>query len=498
MKEMSPRRRAGILPRPSPFILFLSILILAAAAGAGAETVPEFSQLQNGLEVILLPIEETDMTALSIAFRGGADAQTAKTAGMFNLLEKVIFRGSASSPGEAEPAGAFEALDAAALAGGAGLDRFSFSFSVDSGLTGQAIDTVAYLFSGLRLESALSDPKALKEAKLAAARSIDETYSSPDAIYSAALLRKMFSSAPWRLDATGADYNIEGATDASLRSLASAWLVPNNAVLILAGGFDPAEALSRIGEAFSSWKKAPDPWKSGPSPLPKPGVARPTMMVYPDPSMAEGKASIEMRYRGPDSASPRLPAAILWGEMVSNPAGRLAQAVVRGMPKWSAPSDLKASCRVSRDSSWISVSATVSLDRKGSLAEAAMNFKETVRGTEMYAVKTNPSYFSAKEYAEAREAFAGERRTAFADPSPAAAFLGNEWIMGGKSQIQEMAGRLEKVTVKDIGAFADEFFMKNLEIVAVRVNPADYANQKKGLDAYGFELITPQKAFWWR
>jgi hypothetical protein len=40
--------------------------------------------------------------------------------------------------------------------------------------------------------------------------------------------------------------------------------------------------------------------------------------------------------------------------------------------------------------------------------------------------------------------------------------------------------------------------MKNLEVVTVRLNPKDYAARKKTFDSYGFEAITPQKAFWWK
>jgi zinc protease len=435
---------------------------------------------------------------MGIVFRSGAEAQTNKTAGLFRLLEQVLFRGAASSPGEPEPAGAIDALDATAFDGGAQADRFGFAFSLSPGMVGQGLDTIAYLFSGLRLETAFSDPQNLDEARSASLLGINQAFSDPTAIYKSAMAKKLFSSAPWRLDIAGADYILNSATEASLKALAAAWLVPNNAVLILAGDFDPETVVPMIGKAFSSWKKGADPWKTPPAAFPKPGVTRPTLMVYPDPSMQPGEALIEMRYRGPDAASTRSPAAELWAEMASQPGSKLAQAISKGLPKWSSPSSISAVYKVSRSASWFSASARILLDTKGSAAESVLTFKEIVRGTEMYAMKTNASYFGQKEYERAKEALLEKRDAMLADPQEAVSRLAGDWVLGGSAWISSWPDRIRKVGSKDITAFADEYFMKNLEVVSIRLGPDDYASRKKSFDSYGFELITPQKAFWWR
>ena len=459
---------------------------------------PTFSTLPNGLEVILLPIPDSKSVSLSIVFRGGADVQTSKNAGLFRLLEQVLFRGTATSPGEPEPAGATEALGAASIGGGTGADRFSLSFLIAPDVLSQGLDTIAYLFSGMRLETAFTDPLALEEARSALILEIDKAYSDPSIVFDSAMSRKLFASAPWRLDAIGADYIANAATEDSLKSLASIWLVPNNAALVITGDFSPETLTPMIEKAFSSWKKAADPWKSPPTAFPKPGITRPTLMVYPDPSVDDGQAAIEMRYRGPDSASLRSAAAALWSEMASRPDSRLAQAVRKGMPKWSAPSSIEAHYELSRSSSWFSVSARLTLDPKANLAESAMTFKEIVRGAEMYAMKTNPGYFLPKDYEQAKEAITGDRVQKLTDPREAGLLLADGWILGGKAWVGSWLDKVTKISSKDLTQFADEYFMKNLEIISVRLSPNDYTSRKKSFDAYGFELITQQKAFWWR
>jgi len=482
---------------PLPDLLSAQVQTPGAERTAQAGALTSFT-LESGMEVILFPLPDSASVLTGIVFRGGADAQTNKTAGLFRLLEHVLFRGTASTPGEPEPSGAMDALGTASLEGGAQTDRFGLSFLVSPDMLGQGLDTIVYLFSGLRLDTAFSDPLALEEARKSSLEEIGSVLSDPGKVFEAAMARKLFATAPWRLDSSGSEPILKAATEDSLRALSAAWLVPNNAVLILAGNFDPLTARPLIEKSFSSWKKAGDPWKTPQAVFPKPGVARPTLAVYPDPSVQPGEAYIEMRYRAPDAGSARSAAAELWAEMAAQPGSRLAMAVSKGMPKWSSPSGLGVRYELSRSASWLSVSARLVLDAKGSLPDSVFTFKEIVRGTEMYAMKTNAGYFTAKEYERAKSALLERRSALLADPQEAATVLADGWILGGSAWIKAWTDRIGKVTSKDIIAFADEYFMKNLEVVAVRLAPAEYTARKKGFDSYAFEQITAQKAFWWR
>lgn len=474
--------------------------VAQAQPAAPAPEAAEFSSftLENGLSVLCQSIPGSGAVSVGIAFRSGADAQTKKTAGLFRLLEHVLFRGDASAPGEDEPAGALESLGATALSGGAVRDRLGFSFTVAPSMVAESMDTIAYLFSKLRLETAFADPKALEEAKKASLADIAAAAAAPESVYEAALAKKLFSTAPWRFDIPGAESVVAGATEEALETLAETWLVPNNAALVLAGDFSPQEIRPAAEKAFASWKKAADPWKVPPSSLPKPGVTRPTTMVYADESVPAGEASLEMRYRGPDAASARSAAAELWAELASLPSGRFMLALEKGMPKATAPSAILARYEASPDAAWFSVSARIKLTASTNAADAAFSFKEVARGAEMYAMKTQAGYFPAKDYEKAKAALLSRRAAALADPAAAGAALADGWILGGAEWPRIWPERIGKVASKDIAAFADEYFMKNLEVVTVRLNPKDYAARKKTFDSYGFEAITPQKAFWWK
>lgn len=465
----------------------------SAAAGA-----PYRKVLDNGLEILVLEQPEADHVRMGIVFRAGATAQTAQTAGLFRLLELVLFRGNATDPGEPEPGGAVEALGAENISGGAKSDRFDFIFDIQSDRVAQGFDTLQSLFSDYRLETALADPAALEEARNAALLSLKEYSTGPDEVYEAAIVRKLFARAPWRFDTAGADYLIRAADGDKLRTLASTWLLPNNAVLIVAGDVDAAKIAVMAETAFGAWKRGSDPWKTAPAAFPKPGVTRPTWMTYPDPSVPQGQASVEMLYRGPDVASTaHYGAAILWEVLAASPTGRLSTAVQKGMPKAAQISTPTVRYRPSRDSSWFSLEFSFKLEGVSTTADRVLSLKEIVRGSEMYAMKTNLSYFSKAEYETARSSLHENRATALMDPARGITILADSWLAGGADQLVRWAERVDRTTSKEVAAFADEYFMRNLEVVALRINPADYAARKKTFDSYGFEQINAAKAFWW-
>ena len=147
-----------------------SATALAPTQGATQGLVPgdiSTFTLGSGMEVLLLPLPGSASVSMSIVFRGGADVQTNKTAGLFRMLEQVLFRGTTTSLGEPEPAGAMDALGAQTVDGGTQADRFGLSFLIPPDMVSQGLDTIAYLFSDLRLETAFSDPLTFEEARSA-------------------------------------------------------------------------------------------------------------------------------------------------------------------------------------------------------------------------------------------------------------------------------------------------------------------------------------------
>jgi zinc protease len=475
------------------FLLTSILAILPAAAE------PQLKTLSNGMTVFLNPIASEENVAIWLAYHAGADAQTAQTAGLFKLLELVLFNGPAASPGTTEPAAAIDVLEPNRIAGGTSLDRFEFGFSVSKEKLIPALDTILYLFSQERREFLLAQTDGVENARQSARALVKDSTIDSDAIHEMAVAKKLFSKAPFRLDVQGADYVLEKADAATLRIFAATWLVPNNAFIAITGNFDTDQIMNLLDERFGQLPKAPNPWPASMAVFPKPGVTRPLFLVFPDSTMPSGMMQVELRYRGPDpKETSSFTALRMLEELANAPTSRFNAAIRKGMPKGAEPKEVRIAYSPNRNASWLSIIASIPLPAGEKPTDIVFSFKELARGTELYMIKSNPAYFSSSEYQAARQSLLEKNMAIQSDPLDAAAHAAALWSWGIPSFIFQETDTIMKTAQKELAQAVDTYIQKNLEVVTVRLNPDLYEASKKVFSSNGFEAVTAQNAFWWR
>ncbi len=460
---------------------------------------PQIKTLENGMTLLLDPIEGQDSIAIVLAYRAGADAQTPQTAGLFTFLEYVLFNGPATKPGIAEPASAIDVLEPSAIEGGVGIDRFEFGFSTKKQNLITALDTIQYLFSRERKDVNLAQSDGIELARQSARALIQNELNDSDQLTNMAINKKLFSRAPYRVDSLGADYILEKADVNQLKALDAKWLVPNNACLAIAGTFDTEMLLPLIEARFGQLPKAQNPWPSSLPILPKPGVTRPTFLVFPDSSIPSGQMRVEIRYRGPDPSSTNAyQASLMLETLADDPTSRFQTAVAKGLPKGTAPENVRIVYVPSRNASWLSIESDLTVPAGKSPADIAFAFKELVRSTELYMMKVNASYFSAAQYQTARTTLLEEKMADAGDPMLSAEHMAALWGYGIPSFLLQESDSIMRSGQKDISELVDTYVQKNLEVVMVRIDPSLYESYKKSFSGYGFETVGPQNSFWWR
>jgi hypothetical protein len=460
---------------------------------------PEIKTLANGLTVFLNPIEGEENVAVVLAFHAGADAQTAPVAGLFKFLEYALFNGPATKPGISEPALAIDVLEPNSIEGGSSIDRFEFGFSSKKENLVPALDTLLYLFSQERREFIFAQTDGIEYARQATRALIQNELSDSDMLSNMAITKKLFAKEPYRLDTLGADYVIEKVDASQLKSFASLWLVPNNACIAIAGGFDKEQVLALVDQRFGQLSKARNPWPAGLATFPKPGVSRPVFLVFPDSGIPTGQMEIEIRYRGPDPKDTHAyTSALMLQELANAPSSRFQTAVRKGMPKDSDPENLRIVYTPTRNSSWLAIESMLSVPAGKRPADLVFTFKELVRSTELYMIKANASYFPAAEYQKARESLLEKKMATQGDPLQSAARMVTLWSWGIPSFLFQESDAIMKSGQKDISQFVDTYVQKNLEVVMVRIDPNLYEANKKNFSSYGFETISNQNALWWR
>ncbi len=482
-------------------LLAFALLILASASLAlGAEEVAGIQglfryKLPNGLEVYAYRDAAVPLVRVQVAFKAGAISQGPETAGLFHLYEHMLFRGTASHPGTAGVKAALASLGVSEWNGGTGAERVDYWITLPSSELSAALAFWADVLAAPSM-----DETALEAEKDVVVQEIRGRAADPDSIYESALDKRLFAKYPWRRDPAGSEKAVRGATVAALRALASTWFVPSNAAVFVGGDVDPEEVRVAATAAFGSWATAPDPWAKAPPPNPRPGVPRPTWVVYPDPSMPEGIGRVETRYRGPDLGYDPASsyAADLWSALVSPPEGRFKTALAANVPKLGGKDSIVASYVSQRDGGWISISSYFVVDPAAPAVDRARAFKERERGFEITSMKADLGYFSAAEYEAARKRLLDYRAMATDTAEGMIETLAFWWAAASVDYYALYPAALAKTGAKEVSAFLDTYIMRNLEVVALRMNPADVDREKRSFSSAGFETVSASNAFWWQ
>jgi zinc protease len=474
------------------------VAALASSSVLGAEEVAGIPglaryKLANGLEVYAYRDAAVPLARVQIVFKAGAIAQSAATAGLFHLYEHMLFRGSAAHPLSAKIKAALAPLGVSELNGGTGTERVDYWITLPSSRVAEGI-----AFWADALSSPSMDAEALASEKDVVAKEIRSRIADPDAIYEAAMTKRLFAKYPWRRDPSGSEAAVRAATPDSLKSIA-AWFAPNNAALLVGGDIDPEEVRKAAEAAFGSWEAGPDPWAKKLAANPRPGVLRPAWAVYPDPSMPEGVGRIEVRYRGPDLASESAAsyAADLWSALVEPGDGRFKSALAKNVPKLSKDS-IVAGYVSQRDGGWISISSYFDVDPASSAVDRARAFKERERGYEITTMKGDASYFSSAQYETAKKSLLADRDMAADTAEGMIETLAFWWAAASVDYYASYPAALANTGAKEVSAFLDTYILRNLEVVALRMNPADVEREKRSFSTAGFETIDPNTAFWWQ
>jgi zinc protease len=480
-------------------LLAAFVLIVSSTLFLGAEEIADIPglsrfRLANGLEVYAYHDATASFARVQMVFKAGAIAQHAETAGLFRLYEYMLFGGPAAHTGSDQIKAALSELGVSEINGGTEAERVDYWLTLPSSNVAAGIDFWAKL-----LASPLTDEAALESEKEAVLDEIRSRTTDPEAIYEAALTRRLFPKYPWRRDPVGSEKTIRAATLSSIKSAVSEWFVPNNAALFVGGDIDPEVVRVAAEASFGSWKAGPDPWAKPLPPNPRPGVPRPTWVIFPDPSVPEGLGRIETRYRGPDLAYDPVGscAADLWSALVAPADGRFKSALVKNVPELKADSIVAAHVS-QRDGALISISSDFDVDAAAFAVSRAQAFKERARGYEITTMKGDPDYFSTADYETARKRLLSDRATATSTTQGMIETLAFWWAASSIDYFAGYPAAIAKTGPKEVAAFLDTYILRNLEIVAIRMNPADVEKGKRSFAASGFDTLSAANAFWWQ
>jgi zinc protease len=212
--------------------------------GPSIQGVTQYS-LENGLKVLLAPDGSKSTTTVNMTYLVGSRMETYGTTGIAHLLEHMVFRGTPAHP---DPMGAFSRLGLAAN-GSTTADRTNYyaSFAANpktlDWYLGWQADSMAH--AGLT-------QKDLSVERTVVRNEMERDHNSPVQSLAQTMRSAAYKWHNYGRGTMGAKSDVENIDVDQLRAFYTRYYQPDNAVLIVAGKFNPEATLKTIAGDFSA------------------------------------------------------------------------------------------------------------------------------------------------------------------------------------------------------------------------------------------------------
>lgn len=221
--------------------------------------------LGNGLAVVLARDVTASGVAVWLTFRAGAVREPAGKSGLAHLVEHIVFSGA--GPGS-DFAALLEARRARSLNAGTSFETMTFEVVVPAEELPVALwaaaDRLATIPARVDAREVERQRRVVEQER--ALRTVDAPYG----LVEEQLFRRLYAPHPLRGMVIGVPGELATVTADDVRAFAERLLVPSNAVLVVCGRFDPAEARALVEETLG---RLPPGRPPGPVSLPPPGAA---------------------------------------------------------------------------------------------------------------------------------------------------------------------------------------------------------------------------------
>ena len=206
----------------------------------------KFHQLKNGLSLYTAEFPEEKNVFVSLTIRAGASLHTKENAGLFHLLEHLIFKANSHFK---NAVAADKELRDSTLSHNATTetDATEFWAKVESRNVKRYL---AYLNAAIRTPLFLEDE--LEKEKEVIINELNSEKESDTFVQTFSSL--LFPEHPYCFSAAGSKVNVQNASVAQLQEIHNTYYVPENAMLYIAGNIDEKLIVKFVEAIFGTWK----------------------------------------------------------------------------------------------------------------------------------------------------------------------------------------------------------------------------------------------------
>ena len=252
---LSARVRAEAPPDPIPGLLATA---KTQFKDIRVETLP------NGLKIYLLPVKGAPVVTTMVAYKVGSGDEDKDQTGLSHYLEHLLFKGTDKlKPGDIDRMtqrnggrnNAYTSED---------MTVYHFDFAADRWKQGLEVE------ADRMRQTRIDEKHEFQQEKGAVISELKGGEDGPWDLEYKAILPLLFpKDAPYHHPVIGEEKHVASATAEIILRHYNKWYHPNNASIVIAGGFDPNEALELVTKLFGKIPKSELPERR---PTPKPSV----------------------------------------------------------------------------------------------------------------------------------------------------------------------------------------------------------------------------------
>lgn len=272
------------LPLAVKLLAFAALLLIVpttrVSRAQSSAPEPKREQLLNGLRLLLAPRPGDAKVWMKLRVHSGAAFDLANKEGTMALLADALFPDPATQQYVTEELGGR-------------LDVRTTYDAVEVTLTGNSpdFDRLAEVLRNAFLQMRLSpeEVRRLKEVRL---KSIAGMTQTPATIADRAVRSRLFGTHPYGRTIDGTPASLAAVQRADLMLARERFFNPNNATLVIVGGFDRDRAMRTFRQYLGSWRKSET---ISPSTFTQPGTPDPRALVVAAPGAREAEVRIAAR-----------------------------------------------------------------------------------------------------------------------------------------------------------------------------------------------------------
>jgi len=289
--------------------MMVAILLLLVPSVVAAQTVTVTrTHLPNGLTVLVRENPEAPVVAFSLMIRMGTRTETPENAGISNLLQQMLVRGTEKLDGE-------QIAEAADKMGG-GIDAYGDADYSEIAATALSRNwqEMLDLIGDCVLRPTLPDG-TVQAVRNFLVRQIRNRGDKPFDVAADRMRAVLFGANPYAWDPLGRRESVEKLDRDALIAYYRRFYVPGQLVLAVSGDVKNAEVVARAQEIFGTM--APGQVPMPPVPAPPPMAASRETVVVPGAQAQIFMGALAPPFTDPDHAPLKVLTALLGGGMAS-------------------------------------------------------------------------------------------------------------------------------------------------------------------------------------